>query len=57
MKARQAKKIWCRRLDRYSPYWWYQVWNYVTKTNRDHRVEKAKRMVMKKIQTSKNENL
>lgn len=57
MKARQAKKIWCRRLDRYSPYWWLQVWNYVTKTNRDHRIEKAKRIVMKKIQTSKNENL
>ena len=57
MKARQAKKIWCRRLDRYSPYWWHQVWDYVTKINRDHRIEKAKRMVMKKIQTSKNENL
>ena len=57
MKARQAKKIWCRRLVRYSPYWWYQVWNYVAKTNRDHRIEKAKRIVIKKIQTSKNENL
>ena len=48
MKARLAKKIWGRRLDRHSPYWWYQVWNYVAKVNRDHRIEKAKRKWQRK---------
>lgn len=48
MKARLAKKIWGRRLDRYSPYRWHQVWNYVTKVNRDHRIGKAKRKWQRK---------
>ncbi len=48
MKTRFAKKIWKRRVDRYSPYWYCQVWDYVAKLNRDHRIEKAKRIIMKK---------
>ena len=47
MKTRFAKKIWCRRIDRLSPYWYHKVWNYCAKINRDHRIAKTKQIHLK----------
>ena len=47
MKTRLAKKIWCRRPNRLSPYWYNRVWDYIAKINRGHRVDTAKRIIMK----------
>lgn len=47
MKARFAKKIWKRRVDRLPPYWKARLWDYVAKCNRDHRIDKAKKIIYK----------
>ena len=48
MKSRQAKKIWLRPWNRVSPYWWNRMLDFLDYTNRDHRISKAKRMIIRK---------
>ncbi len=56
MKTRFAKKIWARKIDRLSPYWFCQIWDYLSNENRDHRIDRAKRIVLRTERRKKNGN-
>lgn len=48
MKARLAKKIWARSLDKIPDYWWTRILRYTDGRCIDHRITKALRKTMRK---------
>lgn len=48
MKARLAKKLWGKSLDKFSDYWWTRILRYIDGSCIDHRIAKALRKTMRK---------
>ena len=45
MKARLAKKLWGKSLDKFSDYWWTRILRYIDGRCIDHRIAKASRII------------